>query len=231
MLRLQVFFTCVTAILLHKTQGYLTSRSPVVAAFVGCGKALPSGQAIGTTKNVSISSGGFQRSYLVFIPPTYNSFIPTPLILSYHGGVRTALDQLQLDQLTSPEFNTVSIVVYPQGINVGFSGITNLVSLILTVCRILGRVFQELVKEMMFYLPQTFSTKSRPSIASTPVASHPLENRMVQGSVTFLHATRFFRRESQLLPQFQEPTTSIQQHALLSKSVFRVLLQERTFHS
>jgi poly(3-hydroxybutyrate) depolymerase len=97
---------------------YATPRSLALPAFAGCGKSLPSGQVVGTVSNVTISSGGFQRSYLISIPPTYNAYIPTPLILSYHGGVRTALQQLQLDQLTNPEFNTVSMVVYPQGINV-----------------------------------------------------------------------------------------------------------------
>jgi poly(3-hydroxybutyrate) depolymerase len=94
------------------------SRSIGVSAFGGCGKLLPHGQAVGSVTNVTISSSGFQRSYLVFIPPKYNAFIPAPLILSYHGGARTALDQLELDDLTSPEFNTASMVIYPQGINV-----------------------------------------------------------------------------------------------------------------
>jgi poly(3-hydroxybutyrate) depolymerase len=65
-----------------------------------------------------VLSGGVQRSYLISIPPTYNPKIPAPIIFSYHGGVRTAEDQLQLDHLTDPEFNTVSLVIYPQGINV-----------------------------------------------------------------------------------------------------------------
>ncbi|KAE9376221.1 carbohydrate esterase family 1 protein [Stipitochalara longipes BDJ] len=123
MFRIQLILIFLTVACLHRTQAHPTSRSIFVPPLTGCGKALPHGQALGSTTNVSISSGGFQRSYLVFIPPTYNSFIPTPLILSYHGGVRTALDQLQLDQLTSPEFNTVSMVVYPQGINDTWQGV------------------------------------------------------------------------------------------------------------
>jgi poly(3-hydroxybutyrate) depolymerase len=100
---------------------HATPRSLVLPAFAGCGKSLPQGQAVGTVSNVAILSDGATRSYLISIPPKYNAYLPTPLILSYHGGVRTALDQLQLDQLTNPEFNTVSMVVYPQGINVRFS--------------------------------------------------------------------------------------------------------------
>lgn len=113
-------FTLITVLFLQGMQSHPTSsRSIGVPAFSGCGRPLPQGQAVGTTTNVSIISGGFKRSYLVFIPPTYNPYVPTPVILSYHGGVRTALSQLELDELTNPDLNTVSMVVYPQGINVG----------------------------------------------------------------------------------------------------------------
>lgn len=84
----------------------------------GCGKDLPSGQTKGSTSNVTITSSGLERSYLIFIPLDYSSLAETPVIFSYHGGDRTAEDQLELDQLTSPEFNTNALVVYPQGINV-----------------------------------------------------------------------------------------------------------------
>ena len=88
------------------------------SAHSGCGRALPTGQQNGNTANVTIESDGLSRSYLVFVPPHYNPYIPTSVIFSYHGGSRTAASQLQLDQLTNPEFNTASLVVYPQGVNV-----------------------------------------------------------------------------------------------------------------
>jgi poly(3-hydroxybutyrate) depolymerase len=90
------------------------------SAYTGCGKSLPEGQVVGGVYNVSISSSGIERSYLAFIPPAYNVNVPTPLILSYHGGNRNASQQLTLDELTSPEFNMASMVIYPQGINVCF---------------------------------------------------------------------------------------------------------------
>jgi len=102
-------------------ESYATPRNVGISPLTGCGKPLPRGQAVGRVSNITISSGGLQRSYLVSIPPTYNEYIPTPLIISYHGGSRNASSQLQLDELTSPEFNTVSMVVYPQGVNVRFS--------------------------------------------------------------------------------------------------------------
>jgi poly(3-hydroxybutyrate) depolymerase len=118
MLPLQLAFTVLTAACFQAAASHQNTRSIGSLASAGCAKPLPHGQALETVSNVSISSGGFQRSYLLFIPPKYDEFIPTPLILSYHGGVRNAMDQLELDQLTNSEFNTQSIVVYPQGINV-----------------------------------------------------------------------------------------------------------------
>jgi len=46
------------------------------------------------------------------------------VILSYHGGNRNASSQLQLDNLISPYFNTLSaILIYPQGIAAKWQGI------------------------------------------------------------------------------------------------------------
>lgn len=89
-----------------------------IPVLTGCGKALPEGQHVGSVSTVTIYSGGHWRNYLISIPPSYRADVPTPAILSYHGGVRTAEYQLLLDQLTNPEFNPDSLLVYPQGINV-----------------------------------------------------------------------------------------------------------------
>jgi len=95
-----------------------TCGSLWVPELAGCGKSLPSGQAVGEVSYVTIQSGGYQRSYNISIPPTYDADVETPLVLSYHGGNKNAEDQMQLDQLNNPNFNNFSIVVYPQGINV-----------------------------------------------------------------------------------------------------------------
>jgi poly(3-hydroxybutyrate) depolymerase len=118
MLNLRKVAICAAALYIIIAESAVLSRDLSFPSLTGCGKQLPKGQAVSAVSNVTISSGGYERYYLISIPPTYNAFTPTPLILSYHGGVRTALDQLQLDQLTNPYFNTVSMVIYPQGINV-----------------------------------------------------------------------------------------------------------------
>ena len=93
-------------------------QEPLVSKLAGCGKRLPPDQYVGKVTNVTIMSGGLNRSYLISIPPIYQADIPTPIIFSYHGGNRNATDQLELDQLTNVAFNKLSFVVYPQGVGV-----------------------------------------------------------------------------------------------------------------
>ena len=108
----------VAVFILAIVEASVVPQSLSFSSLEGCGKALPDGQSTGVVSNVTIVSGGNQRNYLISIPPYYHSKIPTPAILSYHGGLRTAEQQLLLDQLTNPVFNTLSFVIYPQGINV-----------------------------------------------------------------------------------------------------------------
>lgn len=99
-----------------------TASSIPAAALSGCSKSRAcNSQSSGEVNNITITSGQRQRSFLLWIPSSYQSNKPTAAILSYHGGNDDATDQLELDKLTDPEFNTESIVVYPQGINVSAS--------------------------------------------------------------------------------------------------------------
>jgi hypothetical protein len=86
MFHLQLAFTFLASACFQAAASQQNTRSVGLSASAGCGKLLPHGQALGIVSSVSISSGGLQRSYLIFIPPKYSAFIPTPLILSYHGG-------------------------------------------------------------------------------------------------------------------------------------------------
>lgn len=58
------------------------------------------------------------RSYLLSIPFDYSSDIPTPLILSFHGGGQSPSIQLDADQLTNPNVNNQYIVIYPEAVDV-----------------------------------------------------------------------------------------------------------------
>lgn len=69
---------------------------------------------IGETKEIKLGD----RTYRLYFPVNYEYNKPAPLILSYHGGHRTAKSQEELDLLTTEYFNKDYIVVYPQGLNV-----------------------------------------------------------------------------------------------------------------
>lgn len=84
-----------------------------------CSKSLPDGVEVGQTTSLSIISDNVERTYLINIPESYETQSSSPVILSFHGGTETAWSQLELDNFTSPDFNTLNaIVVYPQGIDV-----------------------------------------------------------------------------------------------------------------
>jgi poly(3-hydroxybutyrate) depolymerase len=68
-----------------------------------------------TTYNVTLAG---DRWYLLWFPENYEPTEPAPLILSYHGGTRTAESQQKLDLLSTSYFNKNYIVVYPNGIDV-----------------------------------------------------------------------------------------------------------------
>ncbi|OZJ02474.1 hypothetical protein BZG36_05137 [Bifiguratus adelaidae] len=88
-----------------------------------CSKPLPRGQIEGNVYNITITSSGIQRNFLVSVPPCYYTQGAVPLILSFHGGTQTSEQQLQLDQFANPNFNMHTMVAYPQGLN-GIPGLS-----------------------------------------------------------------------------------------------------------
>lgn len=94
-----------------------TIQSPILKPSDGCGKSLPAKVTPGgASANISISSGGLDRSYLIHIPRNYDINIPVPLILSYHGRVKNASEQELLSQFSNSSYNPNAIAVYPQGV-------------------------------------------------------------------------------------------------------------------
>jgi poly(3-hydroxybutyrate) depolymerase len=93
-----------------------------------CGRPTPGGQRPGTHQEATINN----RSYLIFLPSNYgdgHSGLFRPLILSFHGGGMTPIQQLNLDNFTSPDFNQNAVVVYPEGENVSTVALLILISL------------------------------------------------------------------------------------------------------
>ncbi|TWU77765.1 hypothetical protein ED733_008655 [Metarhizium rileyi] len=101
----------------------VSPASPASSASpAGCRKSLPKGQSAGKVSSINITSSGERRTFLLSLPPKYHPDTPAPVILSYHGNSRDAEYQLGLDRLTSPEFNSAAVVIYPQGIDEKWQG-------------------------------------------------------------------------------------------------------------
>ncbi|PQE10628.1 hypothetical protein CJF32_00009706 [Rutstroemia sp. NJR-2017a WRK4] len=117
-------FLCLATLLFPSEATVYAEQHPVSPSLPAevCNKALPANTTIGQPQNIPITSSGVLRSYLLVIPPLYTAQASSPVIFSFHGGNRDAIDQLELDELTSPFFNNNSIVVYPQGINQKWEG-------------------------------------------------------------------------------------------------------------
>lgn len=96
----------------HAGSAAIDLADVAVAASAGC--STDSAPRIDTTVNINIGD----RRYLLYLPVNYEPNKPAPLILSYHGGTRTAESQQALDLLTTTYFNRDYIVVYPNGIGV-----------------------------------------------------------------------------------------------------------------
>lgn len=88
--------------------------TPDVPPGPSAGCSIPNAPPLDTTLNITIGD----RRYLLYFPVNYEPSTPAPLILSYHGGTRTAERQQALDLLTTTYFNQDYIVVYPNGLNV-----------------------------------------------------------------------------------------------------------------
>jgi poly(3-hydroxybutyrate) depolymerase len=85
-----------------------------------CSKPLPSNTVLGKSQNVSIESGGLERSYLLHIPRSYDAKTYVPLILSFHGRGKSAKQQEELSQFANATLNPYAISVFPQGYMVTF---------------------------------------------------------------------------------------------------------------
>src|SRR3954470_23043222 len=98
---------------LAATAGLLVAASPATAksGSAGCGLAF----ATGKTTAVTVSSGGRERTAIVYVPTGYDRRKPLALVLDLHGSGSNAAEQMLRSELSdSAELNTF-ITVAPQG--------------------------------------------------------------------------------------------------------------------
>jgi polyhydroxybutyrate depolymerase len=68
--------------------------------------------------NGSLVSLGRKRSYLLYVPETYNPAAPTPLVISLHGFAEWPAHQMQISRWNDLARQSGFIVVYPRGTDV-----------------------------------------------------------------------------------------------------------------
>jgi polyhydroxybutyrate depolymerase len=64
----------------------------------------------------SLQVDGYQRTYLLNLPPDYNNNTPLPLVIALHGTAGSALQMERDYKLTTKSNNAGFIVVYPEGV-------------------------------------------------------------------------------------------------------------------
>ena len=67
--------------------------------------------------NGSIVVAGDEREYLLYVPPSYDSAKPTPLVISMHAAMNWPAFQMKLSQWNKAADEHGFIVVYPAGID------------------------------------------------------------------------------------------------------------------
>lgn len=76
------------------------------------------------TINGSISHGGLQRDYILYVPAMYNAGNPTPLVFNFHGYTSNANDQMWYGDFRSIADTAGFIIAHPMG-TLDNSGITH----------------------------------------------------------------------------------------------------------
>lgn len=83
------------------------------------------------TINASITHGGLQRDYILYVPASYDSASPVPLLFNFHGYTSNANDQMWYGDFRSIADTAGFIIAHPQGtldntgathFNVGWGG-------------------------------------------------------------------------------------------------------------
>lgn len=99
---------------LHPVAILLVALPVVILAQQGCG--MPSPYTLGQSDSDSISVGGLNRTFHIYVPSGYTGDEPRPILMFFHGGGGTGKFSEQvygIDELTEPNN---FIAVYPNGV-------------------------------------------------------------------------------------------------------------------
>lgn len=89
----------------------------------GCGSALPANSVPGGPSQAFnlTTPDGLTRSWILYVPPSYKTTTPAPLIISYHGNGASGKQQEAITGF-STSANTEFVVAYPNGVNGSWEG-------------------------------------------------------------------------------------------------------------
>ncbi len=98
----------------------MARKSPVIFSFLGGVLVLIPLLGLGlfalvNKPNGSLISEGERRTYLLYVPPTYDPATPTPLVISIHGFAEWPAHQMQTSHWNDLADAEGFIVVYPSG--------------------------------------------------------------------------------------------------------------------
>jgi polyhydroxybutyrate depolymerase len=65
--------------------------------------------------SATLTQGGMEREYILYVPSSYDFRIPAPLILNFHAYARDALAQMVYGDFRAVAEQTGAIVAHPQG--------------------------------------------------------------------------------------------------------------------
>lgn len=85
----------------------------------GCGKDI---EDLGDERfDPKFNVTGTWRAFRTYTPPTYNKNIPMPLIMAYHGTMKTQPKLAQQSRFSNPKVNPNMVVQYMTALKVRFS--------------------------------------------------------------------------------------------------------------
>ncbi len=89
----------------------------------GSGPSCEANSAVpGMVTEVSLSHGGRDRSYRLFVPSTFDGTQALPLVLNFHGFTSNATQQQVFSELNILAEQEGFLVAYPEGIDSSFNG-------------------------------------------------------------------------------------------------------------
>lgn len=72
-------------------------------------------------QTVTLAHDGVERSYLVYVPASYDPKKPAPLVLNYHGLTSNATQQLAFSGANGSADEHGFVVAYPEGLGMSFN--------------------------------------------------------------------------------------------------------------